>query len=94
MPSAPVLTREEVISHPQIQVNDLIREYDHPIAGRIRQPRPAARFDRTPAQIQRPAPGLGEHSEEILSELGYSEEQINAFVAYGVLGVMADPNSV
>lgn len=93
VPSAPVLTREEVISHPQIQANDLIHEYDHPIAGRIRQPRPAARFDRTPAEIQRPAPGLGEHSAEILSELGYSEEQINAFVAEGALGVMADPNS-
>jgi crotonobetainyl-CoA:carnitine CoA-transferase CaiB-like acyl-CoA transferase len=92
VPSAPVLSREEVISHPQIQANDLIHEYDHPIAGRIRQPRPAARFDRTPAEIQRPAPGLGEHSAEILSELGYSEEQINALVADGVLGVMADPN--
>ena len=89
VPSAPVLSRQEVITHPQIQANDLIREYDHPIAGRIRQPRPAAQFDQTPSGIQRPAPGLGEHSAEILSELGYSEDEISDLVDQGVLGVMA-----
>lgn len=91
VPSAPVLSREEVITHPQIKANDLIHEYDHPIAGRVRQPRPAARFDQTPARIQRPAPGLGEHSAEILAELGYSEAQITTLVDQGVLGVMATP---
>ena len=91
VPSAPVLSRDEVITHPQIQANDLIHEYDHPIAGRIRQPRPAARFDKTPSSIQRPAPGLGEHSAEILTELGYAEEDIARLVAHGVLGVMAAP---
>ena len=91
VPSAPVLSRDEVITHPQIQANDLIHEYDHPIAGRIRQPRPAARFDKTPSGIQRPAPGLGEHSAEILTELGYAEEDIARLVAQGVLGVMAAP---
>mgnify|MGYP001166221619 FL=1 len=91
VPSAPVLSRQEVITHPQIQANDLIHEYDHPIAGRIRQPRPAAQFDQTPSGIQRPAPGLGEHSAEILSELGYSEDEISDLVDQGVLGVMAAP---
>jgi crotonobetainyl-CoA:carnitine CoA-transferase CaiB-like acyl-CoA transferase len=90
VPSAPVLTREEVITHPQIQANDLIHEYDHPIAGRIRQPRPAAKFDQTPSGIQRHAPGLGEHSAEILAELGYSPAQIDGLVAQGVLGVMPE----
>jgi crotonobetainyl-CoA:carnitine CoA-transferase CaiB-like acyl-CoA transferase len=91
VPSAPVLSREDVITHPQIQANDLIHEYDHPIAGRIRQPRPAARFDQTPSGIQRPAPGLGEHSSEILMELGYSDEQIESLIDQGVLGVMTPP---
>ena len=80
-----------MITHPQIRANDLIHEYEHPIAGRIRQPRPAARFDQTPSAIQRPAPGLGEHSREVLAELGYSDEQIETLISQGVIGVMAPP---
>ena len=70
VPCAPVLERQEVFEHEQVRVNDMILEQDHPVAGRIRQPRPAARFDRTPAAIRRHAPTLGEHSDEILTELG------------------------
>ncbi len=70
VPCAPVLERQEVFEHEQIRVNEMILEQDHPVAGRIRQPRPAARFDRTPAAIRRHAPTLGEHSDEILTELG------------------------
>lgn len=70
VPCAPVLERHEVFDHEQARSNDIVGEYDHPTAGRIRQPRPAARFDRTPARITRPAPLLGEHNDEILIELG------------------------
>ncbi|MEJ2132883.1 MAG: CoA transferase, partial [Gammaproteobacteria bacterium] len=49
VPCAPVLSRAEVIEHEQIRVIELIRELEHPVAGRIRQPRPAARFAETPA---------------------------------------------
>ncbi len=59
VPCAPVLDRADVIGHEQIRVNELIEEFDHPVAGRMRQPRPAARFDATPAAIRRPAPMLG-----------------------------------
>jgi crotonobetainyl-CoA:carnitine CoA-transferase CaiB-like acyl-CoA transferase len=86
VPCAPVLTREQVLEHEQIVANELISEYQHPIAGTIRQPRPAARFDRTPAMIRRPAPGLGEHSEEILRQIGYDDSRINQLIADGVLG--------
>jgi crotonobetainyl-CoA:carnitine CoA-transferase CaiB-like acyl-CoA transferase len=70
VPCAPVLERHEVFEHEQVKVNQTVSEYDHPVAGRIRQPRPAARFDRTPAEMTRHAPVLGEHSLEILAELG------------------------
>ena len=46
--------------------------------GPIRQARPAARFDKTPANTPRPAPILGEHSKTILTELGYSDPEISA----------------
>ena len=78
VPCAPVLQRHEVFGHEQIETNEMIAEYEHPVAGRIRQPRPAARFDRTPAGIQRHAPTLGQHSDEILAELGFDGEVLRA----------------
>lgn len=85
VPCAPVLSREEVLTHPQIQANNLLAEYEHPIAGRIRQPRPAARFDQTPATIRRHAPGLGEHNAELLEELGYNEQRRQQLKDAGVI---------
>ena len=70
VPCAPILPLSEVINHPQILANELIFETDHPVAGRIRQPRAAARFDGTPTTLAGPAPTLGQHTEEILKELG------------------------
>ncbi len=78
VPCAPVLERQEVFQHEQIRINEMVDEHDHPVAGRIRQPRPAARFDRTPAAMQRHAPTLGEHSDEILTELGLDSQSLKA----------------
>ncbi|TNF84238.1 MAG: CoA transferase [Gammaproteobacteria bacterium] len=83
VPCAPVLERQDVFEHEQIRINEMVIEHDHPVAGRIRQPRPAARFDQTPAAMQRHAPTLGEHSDEILEELGFDA---NALKAGGVVG--------
>ena len=85
VPCAPVLSREDVLTHPQIEANGLLSEYEHPIAGRIRQPRPAALFDQTPAAIRRHAPGLGEHNAEVLEELGYNEQRRQQLIDAGVI---------
>jgi crotonobetainyl-CoA:carnitine CoA-transferase CaiB-like acyl-CoA transferase len=74
VPCAPILPLSEVIHHPQIEENKLIFESDHPVAGRIRQARAAARFDDTPTTLERPAPTLGQHTEEILKELGIERQ--------------------
>jgi crotonobetainyl-CoA:carnitine CoA-transferase CaiB-like acyl-CoA transferase len=76
VPSAPVLRRNEVIANEQVLARELIVELDHPDIGWVRQPVPAARFDRTPAQIQGPAPRIGEHSAAILAELGLEPAEI------------------
>ncbi|MGH7986119.1 MAG: CaiB/BaiF CoA transferase family protein [Candidatus Binataceae bacterium] len=70
VPCAPILSREELLDDPQIAANHLIVESVHPHAGPMRQPRPAARFAGTPADIRLPAPVLGEHTDSVLSEAG------------------------
>jgi crotonobetainyl-CoA:carnitine CoA-transferase CaiB-like acyl-CoA transferase len=86
VPCAPVLTRFAVVTAPQVQALGSVVEFDHPRAGRLRQMRNAARFEGTPAAIRRGAPGLGEHSEEILAEAGYSAAEIAGLKADGVIG--------
>jgi crotonobetainyl-CoA:carnitine CoA-transferase CaiB-like acyl-CoA transferase len=76
VPCAPVLQRHEVIEQEQIRVNGTIEETLHPVAGALRQPRPAARFDKTPSGMQRQAPTLGEHNAELLAELGFDVETL------------------
>jgi crotonobetainyl-CoA:carnitine CoA-transferase CaiB-like acyl-CoA transferase len=81
VPSAPVLRRSEVIANEQVLARELIAEFDHPDIGLVRQPKPAARFDRTPAAIRGPAPRIGEHSAIILSELGLETAEIERLAA-------------
>jgi crotonobetainyl-CoA:carnitine CoA-transferase CaiB-like acyl-CoA transferase len=76
VPCGPVLTRNQVIRHPQVEALGLVVETRHPAAGPLRQARAAARFSATPAAIRRGAPALGEHTAEILHELGYSPAEI------------------
>jgi crotonobetainyl-CoA:carnitine CoA-transferase CaiB-like acyl-CoA transferase len=71
VPCAPVLTRSRMIEHPQVVANGIVVESEHHQAGTLRQARPAARFSATPTSIRRGGPALGEHTDEILAELGY-----------------------
>ena len=86
VPCAPVLERTELEEDPHIAHNEIIAFYDDPTLGKVRQARPAARFDRTPAEPQRMAPFLGADNNDILGELGYSEKEIAQLSADGILG--------
>ncbi|MBI3301974.1 MAG: CoA transferase [Deltaproteobacteria bacterium] len=86
VPCAPILNREDLLTDPQVAANGLIVESDHPHAGRMRQARPAARFEGTPAELRSPAPLFGEHTDAILMELGIAPEQLAALRAAGAIG--------
>jgi len=85
VPCAPILSREQLIENVQVVANELIVESEHPHAGRMRQTRPAARFERTPSEIRLPAPVLGEHTETILTELGLSAQEVAELKARAVV---------
>jgi len=86
VPCAPALTRSEVLNHPQIVASGTLIEMDHPVSGRLRQARPPARFERTPADVRSGAPRLGEHTDQILLEIGYTSRQIEVLRAAGIIG--------
>ena len=85
VPCAPVLRRFDVPDHPQVRANALVREVEHPRAGAMREARPAARFGDAGEHPGRPAPGLGEHTDEVLAEAGYDDGQIRALRSAGAV---------
>ena len=86
VPCAPAVTRGEVIEHPQVLASEILLESDHPVAGRLRQTRAAARYSATPPELRRGAPQLGEHGDEILRELGLSRDEIGNLRQREVVG--------
>lgn len=85
VPCAPILRRGEVMHNEQVIARGLIAEFDQPSVGRVRQPRPAARFDTTETNAPSAAPGIGEHTREVLLGLGYSPADVEAFAAQGAI---------
>ena len=86
VPCAPVLNRNDMIRHPQIAANGIVTEHDHPLVGRIRQARPAARFSKTDFELRESGAQLGENTDEILKEAGYDPGTIATLRRTGVFG--------
>jgi formyl-CoA transferase len=81
---SPVYTIEEALQDPQVQHNQMVIEFDHP-QGKIRAVGSPIKMVDTPATVRRHPPLLGEHNDEILSELGYSPEKIEDLRASGAI---------
>lgn len=85
VPHAPILSLDEVPDHPQVRANGALEDTVHPTAGAMRQALPAARFGGERSRPDRPAPTYGEHTDEVLREVGYGREEIAVLRANGTV---------
>jgi crotonobetainyl-CoA:carnitine CoA-transferase CaiB-like acyl-CoA transferase len=85
VPSAPVLSRSDLLTDAQVENNGALEIINDAVLGEVRQPRPAAQFAGTPTSERKMAPFLGEHNGAILTELGYSAADAGKLATSGVL---------
>jgi crotonobetainyl-CoA:carnitine CoA-transferase CaiB-like acyl-CoA transferase len=84
-PAGPVLSIGEMHEDPQALAREMIVATDHPVAGRVNTLGLPVKFSATPGGIARPAPVLGQHSREVLAELGFSEREIARMIDTGAV---------
>ncbi len=92
VPCGAVNTYPDVFTHPHTIARGMMQEIDHPVGGRIKQLGPAVKCSETPARIRRRAPLLGEHTAEVLTELGYAPDQIDGLTREGVIRQCPSPS--
>lgn len=86
IPYAPQRTIKEAIDDPQSEANNFFVGYEHPAYGNIRMVANPVNMSETPFTVRMPAPELGQHTEEVLLEYGYTWEDIAGLKERGVIG--------
>jgi CoA:oxalate CoA-transferase len=94
VPVAPVQGIEALFDDPQVRHNEMVVELQHPKLGRIRQMGIPVRLGATPGEVVRPAPMLGQHTEEVLREYGFGPEEIAELRAKGITEPRPQPGYV
>lgn len=85
IPVARANTRAQVIDDPQVKALGILQSFHHPRGGPMIQPRPPVRFETGPASCQSPSPEVGQHTVEILSELGLTIEDMQELASQGAI---------
>ena len=85
VPAGPFNTAVEMVDDPQVLANDMVMDQVHPAAGSVRMLGPVLRPVGHEPVRPRPSPLLGEHDEEVLTELGYGQEEIDRLRAGGII---------
>lgn len=82
---SPVYDYESVMRDPQVVRNGTFVEYEHPTEGHVKTPGFPLRFSRTPCKVDRGAPLAGQHSREVLRDVGFDTDEIDRLVRDGVV---------
>ena len=82
VPSGPINTMAEVYDDPHVLDRDMVVYMDHPVAGRIKTIGFPVKLSKTPVRFQRPAPLLGQHTESVLEESGFTTQEITNLVEH------------
>jgi crotonobetainyl-CoA:carnitine CoA-transferase CaiB-like acyl-CoA transferase len=91
VPCGPINNLEEVFADEQVRARDMTVELPHPLADTVRLVASPMKFSATPVQYRRPPPLLGQHTEEVLAESGFSSEELAQLRAQGAIGLPPSP---
>ncbi len=87
IPMGAINTIDRVVDHPQVEARGMLVEHEHPVAGKVRMVGVPVRLSETPGAVREPAPLLGQHTDEVLSDrLGLDDEEIERLRRAGAIG--------
>jgi crotonobetainyl-CoA:carnitine CoA-transferase CaiB-like acyl-CoA transferase len=86
IPCGPINDYAQVFADAQVRAREMVVEVEHPTLGRIRSLGSPIKMSATPPDVRRRAPLLGEHTDDVLGELGISRAEISGLRAAGAIG--------
>ena len=85
IPSGPIYSYDQTLNDEHILSRNMVLDYDHPVAGAMKTLGFPAKFSETPGELRTAAPLLGQHNKEILSELGYTDDEVQTIISDKVM---------
>ena len=90
VPCGPISNYAEVFADPHIQARGMVQEMEHPVGGTVQVLGPAAKLSETPVRLARRSPLYGEHTAEVLAEIGCTQAEIQELEKAGVIATRSD----